>query len=895
MIDKMTDIPKHYDFKSAEARWYKFWLDGGYFHSDAADDGKKAYTIVIPPPNVTDILHTGHALNNSLQDIMIRYKKMCGFDSEWLPGVDHAGIATQVVVEKQLLAEKTSRQEIGREKFIKRVWQWKEDKFENIIDQLKLMGCSCDWDRTRFTMDDGLSNAVKEVFIRLYEENLIYKGHYITNWCPKDLTSLSDDEVEHEDVDSSLWYIKYKIAGADNYLTVATTRPETMLGDTALAVSPKDQRYQKYVGQTAILPILDREIPIIADDFVDPEFGTGVVKVTPAHDPNDFQIGLRHDLEQINIMNPDASLNENAGKFKGMDRYEGRKALLKELDKKGYLEKTEKYQLSVGTCYRCHTVIEPCLSEQWYVRMKPLAEPAIEAVKTGKLRFHPKHWEKTYLYWLENVRDWCISRQLWWGHRIPIFICQDCDHTWAAKDTPKTCPKCDSTDIEQDPDVLDTWFSSWLWPFSTFGWPEQTPELKKFYPTDSLFTASEIIYLWVARMVMAGYKFLGDIPFSDVYIHGTVRDSQGRKMSKSLGNGIDPRDIIDEYGADALRISLVLVTPEGQDPCISLNTFEQGRNFANKLWNASRFMMMNLDDSLNPEYFTGIANDRELALMDRWILSRLHRTIRSVRSSLDSFRFNTAAKTLYDFIWHDFCDWYVELVKSRLRSEDDTSDREAARNVVSFVLDNILLMLSPYMPFVTEEIWQRLHGSDDSDPTRTIITQSYPESDEKWIDPDLETSMESLQSVVGAIRTVRAEMNIPPSKRADVHVRVESKELAEALLKHRDYITELGRINEFFVGVDISRPSLSAAMVIKDAEIFIPLEGLIDVDKERARLQKDLAQVQTQLEKIGRKLDNGEFLSKAAADVVDREKQKKVDFENMADKISNNLEQLIGW
>lgn len=891
----MSDIPKHYDFKGAEAKWYKYWMEGGYFHAGAEATAKTPYTIVIPPPNVTDILHIGHALNNGLQDIMIRYKRMLGNETEWLPGVDHAGIATQVVVEKQLLKEKTTRQEVGREKFVERVWQWKEDKFKNIIDQLKQMGFSCDWERTRFTMDDGLSNAVKEVFIRLYNEKLIYRGSYITNWCPKDLTSLSDDEVEYKDVDSHLWYIKYKIAGTDHYLTVATTRPETMLGDTALAVSPKDQRYQKYVGQKAILPILDREIPIIADDFCDPEFGTGVVKVTPAHDPNDFRIGLRHDLPQINILNPDASLNENAGKFKGMDRYEGRKALVKELEKKGHLEKIEDYKLSVGVCYRCGTVLEPYLSDQWYVRMKPLAEPAIEAVKTGKLRFHPEHWTKTYLHWLENVRDWCISRQLWWGHRIPVFTCRECSHQWVSANIPEKCPECKSKDVEQDPDVLDTWFSSWLWPFSTFGWPEETPDLRKFYPTDSLFTASEIIYLWVARMVMAGYKFAGDIPFSDVYIHGTVRDAQGRKMSKSLGNGIDPRDIIEEYGADALRISLVLVTPEGQDPCISFNTFEQGRNFANKLWNASRFVMMNLGDSISPEYFTSIKDDGQLALMDNWILSRLNEAIKSTRHNLDSFKFNAGAKVLYDFIWHDFCDWYVELVKSRLRDENDPEDREAARNVVSFVLNRILLLLHPYMPFVTEEIWQSLHAADGAQDGKTIIVAEYPECDEARIDPELEAGMEKIQAVVNGIRTVRAEMNVPPSKRADVYVRVDSLDLSEALKTHESYITELGRISEFYVGSDIKKPRLSGSTVIKDAEIFIPLEGLIDVDKERARLKKDLLQVQGQLDKIGRKLGNPEFLAKAAPEVVEREKQKKNDFENMADKINANLEQLMGW
>jgi valyl-tRNA synthetase len=578
-----------------------------------------------------------------------------------------------------------------------------------------------------------------------------------------------------------------------------------------------------------------------------------------------------------------------------MDRYEGRKALIKELDKKGYLDKIENYKLSVGVCYRCSTVLEPYLSEQWYVRMKPLAEPAIAAVKTGKLSFHPEHWTKTYLHWLENVRDWCISRQLWWGHRIPVFYCLECSHEWASANTPAKCPECKSKELEQDPDVLDTWFSSWLWPFSTFGWPEETPDLRKFYPTDSLFTASEIIYLWVARMVMAGYKFVGDIPFSDVYIHGTVRDSQGRKMSKSLGNGIDPRDIIEEYGADALRISLVLVTPEGQDPCISFNTFEQGRNFANKLWNASRFVMMNLDSDGREDHFAGIQNSTRLTLMDNWILSRLNEAIKFTRESLDSFKFNAGAKVLYDFIWHDFCDWYVELVKPRLRDETNPDDRETARNVVGFVLNRILLLLHPYMPFVTEEIWQRLHSSDKPQNGKTIIVAPYPEYDESRIDRELEASMQEIQAVVNGIRTVRAEMNVPPSKRADVHVRVGSMELSEALRMHENYITELGRIRQFFVGPDIKRPRLSGSTVIKDAEIFIPLEGLIDVDKERTRLKKDLKQVQSQLDKIGRKLENPEFLTKAAPEVVEREKQKKTDFQNMADKINTNLEQLMGW
>ncbi|RME23312.1 MAG: valine--tRNA ligase, partial [Candidatus Zixiibacteriota bacterium] len=658
---KTAKTSSAYNPMAVEERLYRQWTEAGFFHADA-HSSREPYSIVIPPPNVTSILHLGHALNNTIQDILIRKARMSDYEAEWLPGADHAGIATQVIVEKQLLKEGTTRREIGREKFLERTRDWAYRNKDLILQQLKRIGCSCDWERTRFTLDPGLSRAVTEVFTHLYKKGWLYRGHRIVNWCPSCRTSLSDDEVEHQSFDGKLWYIKYKLKGSDDFLTVATTRPETMLGDTALAVSPKDSRYKKYVGKTVILPILEREIPIVADSYVDPEFGTGVVKVTPAHDPNDFEIGRRHDLEEINILNTDGTLNENAGKYKGLDRFEARKQLVEDLGKKGLLEKVEKYDLSAGTCYRCHNIVEPYLSDQWFVKMSELAQPAIEAVKTGKLRFHPDYWVKTYLHWLENIRDWCISRQLWWGHRIPVWYAEDGTmFVSAERPTAEQCPGYDPETLVQDEDVLDTWFSSWLWPFSTFGWPEQTDDLKKFYPTKVLVTASEIIFLWVARMVMAGYEFMGECPFTDVYIHGTVRDANGVKMSKSLGNGIDPLEIIDKYGADALRISLTLATPDGQDPWISRNTFEVGRNFINKLYQVSRFVMLRLDN--RKPVLDDIVADDQLVLFDRWILSRLTRTVEAVERAFAEYRLSTASKLLYNFVWDDYCSWYIELIK----------------------------------------------------------------------------------------------------------------------------------------------------------------------------------------------------------------------------------------
>ncbi|MEA3297245.1 MAG: valine--tRNA ligase [candidate division Zixibacteria bacterium] len=886
--NKTEKKSKAYCPADVEDRMLNRWLDRGYYHGQV-NSAKKPYSVVIPPPNVTDVLHLGHALNNTIQDILVRKHRMENYEAVWIPGVDHAGIATQVIVEKQLVKEGTTRREVGREKFVERTDQWARRNKEIILGQLRKMGCSCDWERTRFTFDETLSRAVAEVFIHLYKKGWIYRGHRIVNWCPSCQTSLSDDEVEHKEFDSHLWYIKYKVKGSDEFLTVATTRPETMLGDTALAVAPKDSRYKKYVGKTVILPILEREIPIVADSFVNPEFGTGVVKVTPAHDPNDFEIGRRHDLQELNILNTDGTLNENAGKFKGLDRYECRIQLIEELKTRGHLNKIEKYELTAGACYRCHNVIEPYLSDQWFVKMEKMAGPAIEAVKNRKVRFHPDYWSKTYLHWMENIRDWCISRQLWWGHRIPIWYAED-GTVFASVDRPlaEECPGYDPETLVQDEDVLDTWFSSWLWPFSTMGWPEKTAELEKFYPTRVLSTASEIIFLWVARMVMAGYEFIGEAPFSDVYIHGTVRDTNGVKMSKSLGNGIDPLKIIKKYGTDALRVSMVLATPDGQDPWISKNTFEIGRNFVNKLHQVSRFIMMRLNGR---EPVMDKLNDNDLVLFDRWILSRLDRTIQLADKMYREYNLSTMAKTLYNFVWNDYCSWYIELIKPDRQGD---SIREGSLDVATYVLYNILRLLNPVMPFVTERVYMDLIAADyDSDKTLTF--GPWPKTEGKHIDSELEESLEQIQAVVTAVRTVRSELNVPPGKKSDLYVRVDDTAFGELLNKHVRYFRSLARVENLYVGVDIKKPPLSGSTVISGAEIFVPLEGLIDVDIERNRLQKELKNLKTQLEKLSRKLANHDFLANAPKEVIEKDKGKKDDYRIRIEKINKNLEQLVGW
>ena len=877
-----------YSPAEVEDKLYEHWLDKGFFSGDA-NSKKKPYTIVIPPPNVTDILHLGHALNNTIQDVLIRKHRMEGFEAVWIPGADHAGIATQVMVEKKISKKGITRREMGREKFLELTREWAYSNKDKILNQLKKIGCSCDWDRTRFTIDEGLSNAVAEVFKHLYNKDLIYRGHRIVNWCPSCQTSLSDDEVEHVEQDSHLWYIKYKLKGSDEYLTVATTRPETMLGDTALAIAPKDTRYKKYVGKMVILPILEREIPIVADSYVDPEFGTGVVKVTPAHDPNDFEIGKRHDLEEINILNTDGSMNENAGKYKGLDRYECRKQLLDDLMEKDLLEKKEKYNLSAGTCYRCHNIVEPYLSEQWFVKMKELAQPAIEAVKSGKIKFHPDYWSKTYLHWMENIRDWCISRQLWWGHRIPIWYAED-GTMFVSTDRPTAdqCKGYDPESLVQDEDVLDTWFSSWLWPFSTMGWPEKTQDLEKFYPTKVLSTASEIIFLWVARMVMAGYEIMGEPPFSDVYIHGTVRDANGIKMSKSLGNGIDPLEIKEKYGTDALRISIVLATPDGQDPWISKNTFEIGRNFVNKLHQVSRFILMRLGDKSAD---INTVDESDLVIFDKWILSRLDRTIESINKSFDEYRLSNASKTLYNFVWNDYCSWYIELIKP---DTPGSEIREGSLKVAVYVLRRILELLHPFVPFVTERIYLDMLKLDENGDN-TITFGPWPKTDGKYIDDELEEHLSKIQAVVTAVRSVRSELNVPPGKKSDLYIKVNDPSLSDLLQNHIEYFRSLTRVNNLYTGTDIKKPPLSASTVISGAEIFIPLEGLIDIEVEKKRLNKELTNLTNQLEKVSKKLANSDFLANAPKEIIEREKSKKADYQDRIEKLNKNLEQILGW
>ncbi len=886
----MTDfqLPKNYDPQAAEARWWAAWDAKGYFHADPEAKRPK-YSIVIPPPNVTGVLHLGHALNNTLQDILVRYKRMTGYEVEWLPGIDHAGIATQVVVEKQLIAQGTSREALGREKFLERVWDWKNKNGNTILEQLKRMGCSCDWGRTRFTMDDGLSEAVKEVFVRLYDKGLVYKGVYIVNWCPRCHTTLSDDELEREEKDSSLWYVRYPLADGQGHLVVATTRPETMLGDAALAVNPKDSRYKAFVGKSVILPLVGRQIPVISDSYIDAEFGTGVLKVTPAHDANDFEIGKRHNLPVVSVIDDRGAITNAGGPYAGMVREMARAKIVHDLESQGFLEKIEPYRLGAAVCYRCSTIIEPFLSEQWFVKMSALAPPAIEAVKSGQIRFHPAHWSKVYLHWMENIHDWCISRQLWWGHRIPVYENAATKEIIVAK-TPPT-----RSGFSQDEDVLDTWFSSWLWSFSTFGWPDKTPELKAFYPTAAIFTASEIIFLWVARMVMAGCEFMGEIPFSDVYIHGTVRDAIGRRMSKSLGNGINPLDIINKHGADALRLSLVLTAPEGQDPLISENTFEHGRNFANKLWNAARLVLANQPD-VPPVPAANFADQRDnLPLADRWILSRMHHTIQSVTDNLEAFKFNVAAKTLYDFVWSDYCDWYLELAKPRFYLPEDTPERQIARQVSLEILGSIVRLLHPLAPFVTEELWSQMAARLPEIGTEHVTTAPWPVHDPSWMDEDLEAAMRQVFDVIVAIRTVRSEMKIPPARAIDCLIRVDVPRLLRNLQAYAENIRILGKIETLTIASDLKKPTPSASAVIRDAEIFIPLEGVIDLEGERSRLQKELDHNTLQLEKISRKLGNPDFLQNAPPEVIAKERAKRENFEMIVARINANLEQLVGW
>ncbi len=879
-----SDLPKSYDPSQVEEKWYRYWLEKGYFHSEV-DPSRRKFSVVIPPPNVTGSLHMGHALNNTIQDIFVRWKRMQGYNTMWLPGTDHAGIATQNVVEKALAQEGLTKEDLGRERFLERVWEWKRKYGGRIILQLKRLGASCDWERERFTLDEGLSRAVKEVFVRLFREGLIYRGNYIINWCPRCGTALSDIEVEHHEVSGKLWYVRYPIVGEEeSYIVVATTRPETILGDVAVAVHPEDERYKSMVGKKVKIPLTNRIGPIVSDKMVDPSFGTGAVKITPAHDPNDFLVAQRHGLPLVKVMNPDATMNEEAGeRYKGLDRFECRKKVVEDLEREGLLEKVEDYVHSVGHCYRCKTVIEPYLSEQWFVRMKPLAEPAIEVVREGKIRLVPKTWEKVYYEWMENIRDWCISRQLWWGHRIPVWYCQSCGHMNAFVDPPEKCEKCGSQDLVQDPDVLDTWFSSALWPFSTLGWPEKTPDLEYYYPTDLLVTGFDIIFFWVARMIMMGLKFMGDVPFYDVYIHALVRDEEGKKMSKSFGNVIDPLDMIEKYGADALRFTLASLALQGRDIKLSEGKIESSKNFANKIWNALRFILMNIRD-FDPKSVS--KTDLLLDLADRWVLSRTQRVIREVSDLLSGYYIGESAKALYEFIWGEFCDWYIEISKRTLY---DSSVEEKRRMSVRYVLwkvsSVILRLLHPYMPFITEELWHRLPGVEGS-----IVVAPWPSYEENFLDEDAEWKMKDVMESIRLIRNMRAEMGIQPGQKVKVVIKPHDQSFADLVRSLEGYFISLASLSEVLVDPNYEKPRGCAVGVMSKAEIFMPLGEFMDLDKEIARLKRELSEIDEDMERVKTKLSNKSFLEKAPKKVVEKEKEKLRNLEDRRERIKKHLE-----
>ncbi len=875
----MKELAKTYDPTAIEERTYQKWMGRKYFHAKV-DKTKKPFTIVIPPPNVTGKLHMGHALDETLQDILIRYKRMQGYNALWVPGTDHASISTEVKVTNQLREEGIDKKELGREGFLKRAWQWKEEYGGAIINQLKKLGSSCDWDRERFTMDEGCSEAVLEVFVRLYEKGYIYKGSRIINWCPVCQTSISDAEVEHEDQAGHFWYINYPIADGSGYVMIATTRPETMLGDTAVAVNPEDDRYRHLVGKTLKLPLTGREIPVVADPYVDKEFGTGCVKITPAHDPNDFEVGKRHNLPEINILNDDATISY-PGKYQGMDRYEARKAMVKDLEEQGLLVKVEDHAHNVGTHDRCGTTVEPMIKQQWFVKMEELAKPAIEAVKNGELTFVPERFDKIYLHWLENIRDWCISRQLWWGHRIPAYYCDDCGEIVVAKEAPAVCPKCGCTHLTQDEDTLDTWFSSALWPFSTLGWPKQTEDLEYFYPTDVLVTGYDIIFFWVIRMVFSGYEQTGKSPFHHVLIHGLVRDSLGRKMSKSLGNGIDPLEIISEYGADALRLTLVTGNAPGNDMRFYMDRVKASRNFANKVWNASRFIMMNLGDEEIAEPAL-----EALAAEDKWILSRVNRLAKEVTANMDSFELGIAVQKIYDFIWDEFCDWYIEMVKPRLWNKEDPS-RTAALWTLRQVLLNALKMLHPYMPFITEEIFCNLSGEE------SIMISSWPEYQEEWNFVPEERAIGTIKEAVRGIRNVRADMNVPNNKKATVYVVSENPKIREIFSQGKSMFAALGFASEVLLLADKTGIDESAVSVmIPEAAIYMPLAELLDIAKEKERLKKEEARLEKELSRVNGMLNNEKFVSKAPASKIEEEKAKLEKYTQMMNQVKERLSQL---
>ncbi len=846
------ELAKAYEPAQFENRIYDFWMNNGFFHAEI-DKDKKPYTIVMPPPNITGQLHMGHALDNTLQDILIRFKRMQGYSALWLPGTDHASIATEAKIVEAMRKEGISKEDIGREKFLERAWEWKKEYGGRIVKQLRKIGSSADWERERFTMDEGCNKAVKEVFVRLYEKGLIYRGERIINWCPKCLTSISDAEVEYEEQAGHFWHLRYPLKDGSGYINLATTRPETLLGDTAVAVNPNDERYKDLVGKTLILPIVHREIPIVADEYVEMDFGTGVVKITPAHDPNDFEVGLRHNLPVINVMTDDAKITDDYPKYAGMDRYEARKAIVEDLEAEGALVKIEDYSHNVGTCYRCSTTVEPRVSKQWFVKMKPLAGPAIDAVKNDDTQFVPPHFEKTYFHWLENIRDWCISRQLWWGHQIPAFYCDDCDELTVTKDNSAVCPKCGKP-MRQDPDTLDTWFSSALWPFSTLGWPEKTPEMEYFYPTSVLVTGYDIIPFWVMRMMFSGIEHVGEVPFKTVLIHGLIRDSQGRKMSKSLGNGIDPLEVISQFGADALRLTLITGNAPGSDMRYSEEKMTASRNFANKLWNASRFVHMNIDD-FNVENKL----PDELETEDKWIISTLNQTAKEVAENLDKFELGIAVSKVYDFIWDCYCDWYIELAKARLQSEGKSAQN--ARQVLVWVLEKALRLLHPFMPFITEEIWQTIPHDGE-----TIMLQSFPEYDESLNFTEASLEMTRIMDAVKSIRNRRSEMNVPPSRKAKVFV---ASQFADTFKSGAKFIVKLASASEVEVGEEFNIDG-AVTVVTADAKIYIPMDELVDKAAELKRLNKELEVTKKLLAQDEGKLNNAGFMSKAPEKVIEK-------------------------
>lgn len=866
------NIPKVYDPASVEKKWYEFWEKNRYFHAEP-EPGKKPFSIVIPPPNITGKLHMGHALDNTLQDILIRWHRMMGDNTLWMPGYDHAGLATQIKVEEVLKKEEgKTRFDLGREEFVKRVWAWKEEYGDRIINQLKCLGISCDWERKRFTMDEGCSRAVRETFVSLFEKGLIYKGTRITNWCVNCHTALSDIEVEHEDTPGHLWYVRYPVVGEeDTYLTIATTRPETIPGDTAVAVNPEDERYAKLIGKTLRLPILNREIPVIADSYVDTKFGTGAVKITPSHDPNDYEMGLRHNLPEIVVIGKDGVMTEEAGPFAGLERYECRKQIVARLKEEGYLVKIEEHSHAVGHCQRCHNIVEPLVSTQWFVKMQPLVKAAVDCVTDGRTQFVPERFTKNYTGWMENIHDWCISRQIWWGHRIPVWYCDDCGEMSASRTDLEKCPKCGSTHIHQDEDALDTWFSSALWPFSTMGWPDNTELLKQFYPTSVLVTGYDIIFFWVARMLIMGMEFMKEIPFEKVFIHGLVRDSQGRKMSKSLGNGIDPLEVIEKYGADTLRFMLITGNTPGNDMRFYWERVEGTRNFANKIWNASRFALMNME---------GYDKDAELApytLADKWILSRLQDTVKAVTGLLERFELGEAGRAIYDFIWSEVCDWYIEIAKPRLYNKEAAAERATAQHVLATVLVSAMKLLHPYMPFITEEIYQCLPHEAES-----IMISKWPVADENLIDPEAERGMNAIMDSIKAIRNMRAEVNANPGKKIPAIMLV-SEDLREVVAHNDSYIKLLGGIDNLELRpLNGEKPENAMAAVVTGIEVYLPLAGLIDVEKETQRLSKELAAMEKDLQRAGGKLNNAGFLAKAPEDVIAKERAK---YEELSGKI----------